>query len=427
MTNPVVYDPSNPAWKSNRVSTLRHINDSPLDEPEGVDSLREAMVSELRDLGALRTDEVVAAFHTVPRHRFAPGEPLESVYAANSPLVTKRNADGLAISSVSAAHIQATMLEQAQITPGMRVLEVGSGGYNAALIAELVGDTGEVTSVDIDPDIVARAQECLAAAGYDKVNVVLADAEGGVPEHAPYDRVIVTVGAWDIPPAWIDQLSEDGWIVVPFRFRGLTRSVVFERTSARLVSRDYRLCGFVPMQGVGEHTERVVELDGDSVVLRTDEDRAFDAGLMREALHGPRVERWSGVVFDQVDQLDLWLGTSIPVFGLLKATKAPIEEGLVGRSATLPVPTAVREGSFAYRTKRPIEGTDDFETGVYANGPDADALAEEYVELIRTWDHQHRGGSGARIEVYPIGTPEAELPPGRVVDKRHTRVVISWP
>ncbi|MGH8386158.1 MAG: hypothetical protein ACRESJ_11765, partial [Pseudomonas sp.] len=74
-----------------------------------------------------------------------------------------------------------------------------------------------------------------------------------------------------------------------------------------------------------------------------------------------------------------------------------------------------------------IEGTSDFETGVYAHGPQAEALAEQYVELIRTWDRDHRSGPGARIEVYPAATPDADLPPGRVIDKKHTRVLITWP
>ncbi|MGH3579507.1 MAG: hypothetical protein ACRDU0_18390, partial [Mycobacterium sp.] len=90
------------------------------------------------------------------------------------------------------------------------------------MIAELVGDTGQVTTVDIDQDVVNRAQRCLSAAGYEKVNVVLADADGGVPDYAPYDRVIATTSAWDIPPAWTDQLAESGRIVVPLRVRGLT-------------------------------------------------------------------------------------------------------------------------------------------------------------------------------------------------------------
>ncbi|MGH4015931.1 MAG: methyltransferase, FxLD system [Pseudonocardiaceae bacterium] len=414
------------------MSSLRDTNVSTADEATQADALREAMIAELREMTAIRSDQVADAFRTVLRHLFAPGEPLETVYAANSTVVTKRDEHGAALSALSAAHIQATMLEQAQLAAGMRVLEIGSGGYNAALIAELVGETGQVTTVDIDPDVVDHAQNCLAAAGYHKVNVVLADAEGGVPEHAPYDLVIVTVGAWDIPPAWSDQLADDGRIVVPLRMRGLTRSVVFERDGDHLVSRGYHLCGFVPMQGVGAHTERLVALDGDEVGLRVDDMQPVEADHLRHALFAPRVERWSGVVFDQVAELDLWLGTAVPVFGILAAKDGPIDRGLVARSANprsanRGVPTALSAGSFAYRTKRSIEGTTDFETGVYAHGPEAEDLAEQYVKLLRTWDREHRRGPGARIEVYPAATPDADLPPGRVIDKKHTRVVISWP
>jgi len=238
------------------------MNVSASDETTQVAALREAMIGELRELGAIRSDSVAAAVGAVPRHLFAPGEPLDAVYAATRAIVTKRNEHGAALSSLSESHIQATMLEQAEIEPGMRVLEIGSGGYNAALIAELVGESGEVISVDIDPDIVERARRYLAAAGYEKVDVVLADAEHGAPDQAPYDRVIVTAGAWDVPPAWSDQLAEGGRIVVPLRMRGLTRSVTFEHEGDHLVSRDYRLCGFVPMQGSGAHSERVVALDG---------------------------------------------------------------------------------------------------------------------------------------------------------------------
>lgn len=414
------------------MSTPRGTNVSTAVETAQADALREAMIAELREMTAIRSDRVADAFRAVPRHLFAPGEPLESAYAANSTLVTKRDEHGAATSAVSAAHIQATMLEQAQLEPGMRVLEIGSGGYNAALIAELVGETGQVTTVDIDPDVVDHAQNCLAAVGYSKVNVVLADAEGGVPQYASYDRMLVTVGAWDIPPAWPAQLAEGGWIVVPLRIRGLTRSVVFERDGDRLVSRVYHLCGFVPMQGVGAHTERIISLDGDEVTLRVHGEHQVDADRLRDALFAPRVERWSGVVFDQVAELDLWLGTADPVFGILAAKDGPMDRGLIARSANprsanRGVPTALSGGSFAYRTKRPVEGTNDFETGVYAHGPEAEALAEQYVELLRTWDRNHRHGARARIEVYPAATPDTGLPPGRVIDKKHTRVVVSWP
>ncbi|MGH4018846.1 MAG: methyltransferase, FxLD system [Pseudonocardiaceae bacterium] len=414
------------------MSTFRDTNISTADEATRVNALREAMVGELRELGAVRSDSVAAALGTVPRHLFAPGEPLERAYATMTTLHIKQDEFGVATSMVSASDIQATMLEQAQIEPGMRVLEIGTGGYNAALIAELAGEAGKVTSADIDPDIAERARRYLAAAGYEKVNVVLADAEHGVPDRAPFDRVIVTAGAWDIPPAWTDQLADGGRIIVPLRMRGLTRSVTLEREGDHLVSRDYRLCGFVPMQGSSAHSERVVALDGDKVSLRIDGEQPVDADRLRDALFGPRIEHWSGMEFgagEPLHDLDLWVATVVDDFGLLKATKEAIDSGLVSKSTLFGGKAIVVSGSFAYRASaRPVdEDRTRFEFGAYAHGPDAARLAEEYVDLIQTWERDHRGGLGARIEVYSAATPDAELPVGRVIDRKHTRVVISWP
>jgi protein-L-isoaspartate(D-aspartate) O-methyltransferase len=85
------------------------------------------------------------------------------------------------------------MLEAAGLEPGDRVLEIGSGGYDAALAAELVGPAGRVVSVDIDPEIVANARTALATAGYPQVEVVCADGEYGHEPGAAYDAVVVTV------------------------------------------------------------------------------------------------------------------------------------------------------------------------------------------------------------------------------------------
>ncbi len=392
--------------------------------------LRGRLTDELVALGTIVSKEVEAAFRTVPRHSFAPGATLEESYAQDTVRI-ERDEHGTTISAVSAPQIQAMMLEQAQLGAGMRVLEIGSGGYNAALIAELVGETGAVTTVDIDPSVVDRARDCLAAAGYHKVSVVVADAEGGIPDHAPYDRVIVTAGAWDIPPAWSDQCADDGRIVVPLRMRGLTRSVTFERDGNHLVSRDYRLCGFVPMRGMGAHSERVVALDGDRVSLRIDGEQPVDADRLRDALLGPRIERWSGVEggpTEPFDDLDLWIATVVDDFGLLTATKDAIDSGLVSKSTRVGAKTMVAGGSFAYRAAaRPVDAErTKFEFGAYAHGPDAGRLAEDYIDLIQAWDRDHCGGPGARIEVYPAAASDAELPVGRVINKRHTRVIISW-
>lgn len=399
----------------------------PIQSPARDVMLRAAMVDELRSFGAIRSERVAEAVRVVPRHLFVPDEPLERAYEADSAVVVKRDEDGTAVSLLSSAHIQATMLEQAGVEPGMRVLEVGSGGYNSALLAELAGPAGRVTSIDIDPDIVARARACLAAAGYGRVRVEVADAERGLPDGAPYDRVVVTAGAWDLPPAWTAQLAEGGRIVVPLRMRGLTRCIAFERDRSRLVSRGYRLCGFVAMRGAGAHSGHWLALDADEVGLRVDDQEPPDAAGLRASLFTPAVTAWSGVVFDQVDEMDLWMATMTRQFGLLTATPAAAARGVVTRSATRGAPTAVSGSSFAYLTKRRVDGTDGFETGVQAHGPAARDLAAECTDLLRTWDRGYRYGQAARIEVHPVAAPAADLPRGLVLRKKHTHVVISWP
>lgn len=146
------------------------------------DELREAMVRRLRQEALIVSGPVAAVFRAVPRHLFAPGDALDAAYDAHGTAVPKRDADGLLLSVMSAPLIQAMMLEMAGIERGMRVHEVGSGGYNAALIAELSGRAGALTSIDIDPDVTLRTCACLDGAGYERVRVVTGDAEYGVAE-----------------------------------------------------------------------------------------------------------------------------------------------------------------------------------------------------------------------------------------------------
>ncbi|MEU6997313.1 methyltransferase, FxLD system [Nonomuraea sp. NPDC046570] len=400
------------------------------DEAQFAARLRAALVDRLRDQGAIRDDRVAEAFATVPRHVFVPGESLETAYA-DEVVVTKRDRRGIVVSSVSAPQIQAVMLEQARLAPGMRALEIGSGGYNAALMAELVGEEGEVTSVDIDPEVIDRARRCLAEAGYARVRAVLADAEDGVPEHAPYDRVIVTVAAWDIPPAWVDQLAEDGSITVPLRMCGLTRSIAFARDGGRLVGESVEPCGFVAMQGSGAHAERLLFLRDREVVLLFDEGLPDEPESLDGVLDLPRAEAWSGVMVGGVepfDTLHLWLATALPGFCLL-AVDPLLDSGVVSPANRQACAAVVDVGAFAYLTVRRVSGRgrSRYEFGVYAHGRDADGLADRMAEQIGHWDRRHRSGPGPRITAYPAGTPDERLPGGQVVDKRHTRLVITWP
>ncbi len=171
-----------------------------------VGALHQALVDGLKRAGAIRSAPVEAAFRAVPRHLFLPGVPPEQVYRDDA-IPTKRRGDE-SISSSSQPTVMAGMLEQLGLAPGQRVLEIGAGtGYNAALIARIVGERGRVVAVDYDEDIVAGARAGLAAAGLGRVEVIRGDGAEGHAAGAPYDRIVLTVGAGEIAPAWIAQLA----------------------------------------------------------------------------------------------------------------------------------------------------------------------------------------------------------------------------
>ena len=136
-------------------------------EADRATEIRHALADKLVADRRITSPAVARAFRIVPRHLFVPdGTPLEVAYNDANSVAIKQDADGVVISSTSAPFIQARMIEQADLGPGMIVLEIGSGGYNAALVAEVVGSSGHVVSVDIDQEVVDMARTRLAATGY---------------------------------------------------------------------------------------------------------------------------------------------------------------------------------------------------------------------------------------------------------------------
>ncbi|RSS94240.1 methyltransferase, FxLD system [Streptomyces sp. WAC05292] len=389
-------------------------------------ALRANMVRALYKEDAIVSEAVAAAFTAVPRHRFGPDLSLEVAYDLHSVLPVKKDEHGLPISVISAPHLQGVMLEQAAIKPGMRVLEIGSGGYNAALIQELVGADGEVTTLDIDPDVIDRARRYLDDTGYDRVKTIADDAETALAGLGTFDRIIATVTTWDIPPSWISALAKDGRLVTPLTVCGTTRSVAFERDGNDLVSRSYRLASFVPMQGKGAAPDRKVMLR-DGVALQTDNEQVpLNTAELARALEGDRLEKWSGAAYDMPDELDWFVTLNLSSPARLHATQDVIASGLVEPSARLGVAALVSEDSIAYRTRRtnPDTGTAGFESGVIAHGPQAEQLAEQYTELLREWatDYLRRG---AAIIRYVPGAAPSTLPQG-AARKRHGYVTVAW-
>jgi protein-L-isoaspartate(D-aspartate) O-methyltransferase len=213
------------------------------------------MVHSLEQGGAIRSDEVRRAFLAVPRERFvaevAARDGIAAVYRPEVALPTATDLNGTVISSSSAPAIMAPMLEALELRPGMAVLEIGAGtGYNAALLKELVGASGKVTSVDVDPLFSERARRALAAGGH-QCQVETGDGRRGWQPSAPFDRIIVTASSDQVFPAWHDQLVEGGLVELPLRLAAgsaVQAVVTLRRQGHRLRSTSLIAGSFMPLR-----------------------------------------------------------------------------------------------------------------------------------------------------------------------------------
>ncbi len=212
-------------------------------------TLNQVLVDDLKKRELIQSPQVEAAFRAVLRHFFVPGTPLEEVYS-DRVISAKQDDEGRWLCSSSQPAIMAIMLEQLALEPGHKVLEIGAGtGYNAALLAHIARETGQVITIDIDEDLTQAARQHLTAAGFEQVRAVCADGGYGYPGEAPFDRIILTVAAPDVLPAWWEQLKRGGRIVLPLMLRGSMKSIAFERVDDHLASLSVKDCGFIPLRG----------------------------------------------------------------------------------------------------------------------------------------------------------------------------------
>ncbi|MCG5220298.1 methyltransferase, FxLD system [Streptosporangium sp. KLBMP 9127] len=382
---------------------------------DGTAELRESMLAQVLRHSPV-SEAVAEALRLVPRHAFLPEIPVEEAYIDEA-IVTKRDPDGLPISSSSQPTIMAIMLDQLGVRPGHRVLEIGAGtGYNAALIAALVGPDGAVVSVDIDADLVLRAREHLDAAGCAGVSVVCADGYDGFPARAPYDRVIATVGVWDLAPAWLDQLHPDGRIVVPLDLRGVQRSVALEPADGHLRSLSIVPCGFMRLRGAYAGPEKTVVLD-DGLSLFLPE--GGPVGDLLPALDSPAVELDTGVLADHAEVLDglgLWLAVHEPAWCTLTETasarlpRSPFDLRGFAMSA------GIADGdSLALLASGPVSLT------AHGHGPEGALLAGRLVAHVRSWDTAGRPMS----DDLRITAHRRPAPTGTLV-KTHTMLDLTW-
>jgi len=206
---------------------------------EELSKRREALIKKLEREGIIRSDKVKRAMLKIPRHLFVPQHLAKYAYE-DSPLPIGHG------QTISAPHMVAMMSELLELEEGLKVLEIGTGsGYQAAILAEIVGDEGLVVSVEYIPELAKNAYRTLRSLGYDNVLVVIFDGSLGFPLLKPYDRIIVTCAFPKFPEHLLNQLKPEGIMVVPVGSSFYQKLIVYKGGKIE----DYGYVAFVPMRG----------------------------------------------------------------------------------------------------------------------------------------------------------------------------------
>jgi protein-L-isoaspartate(D-aspartate) O-methyltransferase len=184
---------------------------------------RDRMVREQIEMRGIRNPELLRVLRATPRHLFVPITNRAMAYA-DSPVPIGYGA------TISQPYVVAWMTELLDPRKTDRVLEIGTGsGYQAAVLAQLAKS---VYTVEIVPELAKSAREVLSELAYSNVTVRQGDGNGGWPEEAPFDRIIVTAAPRDVPRALLDQLANGGRLVAPLG-RDLDQQLIVMDKDAR--------------------------------------------------------------------------------------------------------------------------------------------------------------------------------------------------
>lgn len=249
-----------------------------MDARTAADQANQRMVDYLIAEGALWSRPLVEAFRNTPRHRFLervfvwqpktcrwreqltrePSDAELRLIYSDRALIThlskaKAGQRPVPVSSSSQPSLMAQMLEDLQLQPGLRVLEVGAGtGYNSALLAGVVGPD-RVRSIDVDRSVLAEAWAHLRPFGERRIQLLHADGRLGLPEAAPFDRIMVTASTPRLERAWLEQLAPQGLLSVPLSLApGLAFIVVGSVANGVYTGQPLRAAYFMPLRAEGE-------------------------------------------------------------------------------------------------------------------------------------------------------------------------------
>jgi protein-L-isoaspartate(D-aspartate) O-methyltransferase len=394
--------------------------------------LRAQLVNSMVNSGRLHSSRIAEAFATVPRHLFVPKASLADAYA-DRPVAVKHADDGTMISAASEPTTVATMLEQLDARPGEHILEAGAAtGYNAALIGHLVGPSGHVWTIDVDEDLIQGARSHLAAAEVGNVTALLGDGAAGLPGHGPYDRIVFTVGAGDVPPAILSQLAPGGRLLIPLRIRGgVQRVLAFERDGELWQTVSNEMATFMPLRkGIADDVRIITPLTPDGrISLHTYAEQDIDPEALAAALDQPAREAWSGVKFRKGstwEWINVWLTCALPS-GICRMPAAGplVESSHVRPQFPWGTMAAVEGGTIAYLTLR--EGHDDegqyWEAGAIGHGSGADDLSKQVAAQIQAWAEHRDSVPTIRMAT---GPQRDRLTGMFIIDKPFSRLVLDF-
>jgi protein-L-isoaspartate(D-aspartate) O-methyltransferase len=325
------------------------------------------------------------------------------------------------------------------------VLEIGAGtGYNAALMARIVGPSGAVVAVDIDPGLVDGAAGHLAEAGVSGVELVCADGALGWPAYAPYDRIVLTVGSGDVRPEWVAQLASGGRLLLPLGVRGTQLSVALDLCADGVLCSDsVSRCAFVRLRGVGATSEPGVQV-GDGLSVLPVDGQSARPELADTALSAPGAARPAPVPLgggDLWDGFGLWLGLIEPeACRLLAGPDDPDARGAVDgermfRAGTaratlgLLVDLPQGPGLAAVLLDRAADSPAPWPVRVQGFGPAGNEALDRVLAALVAWrDAGRPTAADLRLTVVPrsalVGGACRATPAVAVVQKEHCHVFV---
>jgi len=203
---------------------------------------RTNLVRQLILEGRIKSKEVEKAFLEVKREEFVPDNIKHYAYI-DSPLEIGHG------QTISAPHMVAIMVEGLDIKKGQKILEIGAGsGYHAAIVSKLVGNKGHVYTIERYSSLVENAKKNLEKTRIKNVTVEIGDGSEGLQKYAPYDRIYVTCAAPDVPQPLIEQLKDNGKLMIPVG-RIICQLELIEKIKGKIHSKNLGGCAFVPLVG----------------------------------------------------------------------------------------------------------------------------------------------------------------------------------